>query len=182
MFDHDQLARLMGKAYHHATQSPDTSSQNGAVIVHRQADGELDVKAHGYNHFYKGIDPELEDRDEKLRRIEHAERDSIYQAANRGVVLKGAIMVCPWAACNECARAIIGSGISALVYHRQRYLLTDKRWIDSINASLGWMGAAGVHLFEYDGSVPGTKPILISGRLWHPASCEYVSPQPETRI
>ena len=85
--------------------------------------------------YHEGLDLDLGILDRPRALLNHAERDSIYYAANRGVSLKGAIMVCPWAACCDCARAIIGSGISALVYHRQRYLLTDKRWIDSVNAT-----------------------------------------------
>jgi len=175
MFDHNMLQNLMSKAYSHASQSPDLSSQNGAIIVKRQPNGQLDVVAKGYNHFYKGIPDDQDDRVAKLRRIEHAERDAIYYAANRGVELEGAIMVCPWAACCECARAIIGSGIKALIYHRQRYMLTDSRWIDQVNAALSWMGEAGVFLYELDGAITGTKPILVSGKLWSPGSTEYVS-------
>ena len=174
MFDQNTLGDLMGKAYHMATQSPDKSSQNGAILVHRETDGEMSIVSKGYNHFYKGIPPELDDRDEKLRRIEHAERDCIYDAAYKGVEVKGSILVCPWQACSDCARAIIGSGVSAIIYHRQRYLLTDKRWIDQVNQSLGWLQAGGVHVFEYDGLVRGARPILVSGKLWSPGACEYV--------
>lgn len=175
MFDHQMLQRLMSKAYSHALDSPDPSSQNGAVLCKRQSNGQLDVVSKGFNHFYDGIEPEVANRDEKLRRIEHAERDAIYQAAKRGVEVEGSIMVCPWAACSDCARAIIGSGVSALIVHRQRYLLTDKRWIDQVNEALNWIQASGIFLFEYDGVCPQTKPILVSGRLWSPGSCSYVS-------
>jgi dCMP deaminase len=175
MFSHDMLQKLMAKAYANANASPDPSSQNGAVLVKRQPNGMLDVVANGYNHFYKGVPGEVEDRDQKLKEIEHAERDVLYGAAARGIETKGSIMVCPWAACYDCARAIIGTEVSALVYHRQRYLQTDKRWIDNVNEALHWLDAAGVWLYEFDGVVPQTKPILISGKLWSPGSCEYVA-------
>ena len=175
MFNHTMLQRLMSKAYMHALESPDPSSQNGAVLCQRQPNGQLDVVAKGFNHFYEGIPLEVEDRTKKLQRIEHAERDCLYFAANRGVETQGSIMVCPWAACYDCARAIIGTGVSALIFHRQRYLLTDERWIDSVNEALHWLQDSGVWLYEFDGNCPQTKPILVSGKLWSPATCEYVN-------
>jgi deoxycytidylate deaminase len=174
MFDKTMLVKLMAKAYNNAQRSPDKSSQNGAILVIRKTTGELDVVANGYNHFYKGIPGELQDRDQKLREIEHAERACIYDAAYGGEPTKGSIMVCPWAACTDCARAIIGSGVQCLVYHHERYLLTDKRWIDSVNESLVWMENAGIQLFALEGSIPHTKPILVSGKLWSPGGLCYV--------
>lgn len=173
MFNQTVLRRLMAKAYHQATQSPDPSSQNGAIIVKRQPNGLIDVVANGFNYFYKGIKSEVEDRSLKLARIEHAERDAIYNAAKNGVELRGAIMICPWAACYNCARAIIGSGISALVIHKQRYLETDRRWLDEINESLKWIQEADIWVYELDGGIPETKPILISGKLWGPSGLGY---------
>lgn len=174
MFDEEMLVRLMSKAYSAANLSPDPSSQNGAVLVQRQTDGQLDVIGCGVNHFYKGIPDEFDDRDKKLQRIEHAERDCIYNAASRGNKTRGSIMVCPWAACRDCARAIIGSGVQCLVYHEPRYRLTDKRWIDSVNESLGWLENAGIQLYALEGSIPHTKPILVSGKLWSPGGLRYV--------
>lgn len=174
MLDKEMLKKLMSKAYSASTLSPDPSSQNGAVLVQRQTNGQLDVIGCGFNHFYKGIPSELDDRDKKLQRIEHAERDCIYDAACGGNETLGSIMICPWAACHDCARAIIGSGVKALVYHHERYLLTDKRWIDSVNESLGWVEDAGIQLYALEGSIPHTKPILISGKLWSPGGLCYV--------
>jgi len=175
MFSHEQLQKVMGKAYQLAEKSPCPSSQNGAVIIQRQANGVLDLIANGFNHYYDGV-PEVTNgnREERLKAIEHAERDAIYYAANRGVELLGSIMVCPWVACADCARAIIGSGISAVVYHRQRYELTPEAWVAELDRSLHWMQDAGIYLFEYDGEVPGVKPILVGGRSWSPATLKFI--------
>lgn len=170
MFDHNQLTKLMKVAYDCALESPDPSSQTGAVIVN--TDGEVLVT--GYNHFYTGIPPELEDRDEKLKRITHSERDAIFNAARKGIKLEGTVMIAPWMLCEGCARAVIGSGFSAIVFHMQRNKLTDKRWSQAVATSLGWVYKAGIKIFEFDGEVPGAKSILISGRLWSPARLEYV--------
>lgn len=175
VFQDDDLQRLMAEAYLEALHSPDPSSQNGAVIVKHLGLDLFHAVSRGYNHFYNGIEPEVEDRDEKLLRIEHAERDAIYQAAVSGESTQGAIMVCPWTACADCARGVIGSGIGVVVYHRDRYLLTDPRWIDQVDQALAWMEASGIRLHAMEGPIASTEPILISGRLWSPALCEYVS-------
>jgi len=174
MFNHKMLQNLMSKAYSHALDSPDPSSQNGAVLCRRQPNGQMDVVARGYNHFYPGVPGEVIDRDKKLQQIEHAERDCIYNAASRGVETKGSILICPWVACYDCARGIIGAEVAAVVYHKQRNDLTDERWLKNVNEALTWLDNAGVWLYEFDGVVPQTKPILVSGKLWSPGGCVYV--------
>ncbi len=174
------LQNLMGKAYADATKSPDPSNQNGAVLVQREVNGDLTIVAQGHNHFYPGIPPDVEDRDNKMNRIEHAERDCCFNAAARGVCTQGTILICPWAACYECARAIIGCKIHAVVYHKQRYHHTPKRWIDNVNEALGWLADAGVWLYEFDGPVPGTKPVIVNGEPWSPASLSHVPGGPSS--
>jgi deoxycytidylate deaminase len=174
MFNHGMLEKLMAKAYSHALDSPDPSSQVGSVLCKRASNGQIDVVAKGYNHFYKGVPPEVEDREKKLQRICHAERDCIYYAASRGISTQGSILICSWIPCHGCARAIIGAEVGALVYHKQRKDLTDERWLSKLNEAMIWLQDAGVWLYEFDGPVPGTKPILVSGRLWSPGSCDYV--------
>ncbi len=182
MFTDTDLQLLMSEAYREALKSPDPSSQNGALVVWGNTPGLFQTMSRGYNHFYPGIEPEVEDRDEKLRRIEHAERDAIYQAAMAGNSTKGAILVCPWVACVDCARAIIGSGIGVVIHHRDRYLLPSS-WKDQIDKALGWLEAAGVEIHTVNGPVGFTEPILVSGRLWSPALCEFVtSGQEETEL
>ena len=182
MFSDTDYQLLLSDAYAEALKSPDPSSQNGALVVWGNTTGLFQTMSKGYNHFYKGIEPEVEDRDEKLRRIEHAERDAIYRAAFNGTTTHGAILVCPWVACVDCARAIIGSGIGVVIHHWDRYMLPSS-WKDQINEALGWLEAAGVEVYSYTGPVGFTEPILVSGRLWSPALCEYVTPgQEETKL
>ena len=165
----------MGTAYAQAVNSPDPSSQNGAIIVERLADGNFNVLSKGYNHFYPGVPGDVEPREEKYRQIQHAERDAIYQAASKGAPLKGRIMVCPWAACEPCGLGIIGVGLDALIVHKQRCELTDRHWVDKVSDAITWIQNSGVALYEYDGPVPGTLPILVSGKLWSPAGLQYVA-------
>ena len=140
----------MSKAYNNALKSPDPSSQNGAVIVKRQENGTLDVVANGYNHFYRGIPGEVEDRAQKLREIEHAERDVIYAAGRRGIATEGSIMVCPWAACTACSRALIQAGISKLVRLPQNDAILNPRWEDDGKIADKMLKEAGIEIEDLD--------------------------------
>lgn len=164
MNDHDRLF----EAYEWAAASKDPSSQNGAVLIGKMV-------APGVNHFYEGIPEEYENKEKKYAGIEHAERDAIYTAARWGIRTKGTTLYCPWAACRDCARGIIGSGIRRVVTHRQRMELDSRNWKDSINDSLRWLTDAGVIVDYYDGPINGAKPILVSGQLWCPSSLQFVS-------
>lgn len=168
------VSDFMGLAYKAALDSPDPSSQNGAVLVRDTGFGYAPV-AYGVNHFYKGVTPIVDDRTEKLKRIEHAERDCLYAAAYAGFTTRNSILVCPWAACWDCARAIIGCGVSILVYHQQRFEETDVRWKAEVDAALEAISNAGVYILALDGPIPNTQPIRISGRLWNPSTCEYIN-------
>ncbi len=173
MFSDKILRSLMAKAYEVSLQSPDPSTQIGATLVRRNQDGSVGSVVTGYNHFYEGIPNEVNDRNKKLQGIEHGERDAIYNSAKMGICTSGAIMFAVGAACYDCTRSIIGSGIGCLVYHYDRYLVTDERWIESVNEGLTWMEDAGIFVMHLTGSIP-SKPILVSGKYWSPETCEYV--------
>jgi len=153
-------------AYAIAECSKDPSSQNGAVLltVDEPAVGNL-----GFNHFYEGVPTNFDDRTKKLQGIEHAERDAIYTTAKNGGKTEGATLVCPWVACRDCARAILGTGIARVVCHSARMDLTDERWRADIEEALGWLVSAGVIVDYHDGPIAGAPDILVSGRLWSPA-------------
>lgn len=163
---------FLREAYLMATFSPDPSSQNGAVIID-DTNGYYELVSSECNHFYSSIEPEVNNREIKYRRIEHAERAAIYEAA-RDYSLRGKVLVCPWAACADCARAIIGVGLRSLVVHHDRYLITDDRWREQVDESIGWMEKAGVEIISYHGPVRHTPNILVSGRLWSPEKLGYV--------
>ena len=169
MIKPEVIQNNLRRCYEISAQSPDTSSQNGA-IVSRMVNNSVSDVSKGYNHFYNGVPPETKDRVIKLQRIEHAERDAIYKAQNT----KNAIMFCPWAACHDCARAIIGSGITCLVVHKERQDLTDPRWKPQVDEALGWIKDSGIWIYEYSGPIPNAPNILVSGRLWSPERLCYV--------
>ena len=172
MINHNaDLQNLMGLAYCVAAKSPDQSTQNGAVLARRGEYNGLMPVTTGYNHFYKGIKPNIVDRSEKLLRMEHAERDAIYNAASMGIKTTGLTLVTPWAACADCARSIIGSGITTVIYHKERNEL-DSKW--SLSAPLQWIQDAGIELISFEGPCYFGVEILVGGKVWSPKTRSFV--------
>jgi deoxycytidylate deaminase len=158
------LEDIMSRAYQLATKSPDESNQNGAVIVDLD---ENTVVGFGYNHFPHGIKP-VQTRPEKYKRIQHAERDAILSGWGSHVV-KRAMMVCPWAACCDCALAIIGTNkIVTLVTHGPRMRTTPDRWKDDVEYALNMIREAGIEIIELETPIPGAPKIIVNGELWQP--------------
>lgn len=141
---------FLQEAYLEAQDSRDPSTQNGAVII--TPGGRILTKA--ANNFPDGV-AETEDRWERPAKyffIEHAERNAVLNLARSEHSALGKIMVCPWAACADCARAIVQSGISTLVRHRLANApeTTPARWDDSIVAGDAIMIEAGIQIIEVD--------------------------------
>lgn len=85
---------------------------------------------------------------EKYMWIEHAERAALYDAARRGVSTAGAsIYVHGGFPCADCARAIIASGIVAVIFSTGA---SDVRhWADSHAVGAAMLVEAGVTLTDY---------------------------------
>jgi len=152
------------EAYVEATHSPDKSTQNGALIIN-----ESSVLTRGCNRFPNGVEDKSEryDRPLKYKWTEHAERNVIYRAANLGFSTKDAIMVCPWAACSDCGRAIINSGIRQLVTHKQAHDRSPPFWAEEIEIAFTMLAEAGIEVVMFDGKVDGPE-ILHCGERWTP--------------
>lgn len=104
--------RYVALAEHISQWSDDRSTQVGAVIVGPNNR----VVSVGPNGFPSGVvdSPERHERPDKYLYMEHAERNAIYNARliPEGSVLYMNYYPCP---CSDCARAIIQSGIRAIV-------------------------------------------------------------------
>lgn len=150
-------------AYREATNSPDLSTQNGAVILSG------DVTIADCNRFPDLVKhlPERFERPLKYEFIEHAERNAIYRCARLGVPTAGATMFVPWFACSDCARAIIQAGISHVVGHQRMADETPERWKDSIANAMTMLQEAGVKMTMIPDVLNGPK-ILFNGKLWTP--------------
>ncbi|MEO8052654.1 MAG: deaminase, partial [Acidobacteriota bacterium] len=101
-----------------AASSDDSETSIGCVIV--AAEGNL--VAEGYNSLPQGVDirPDRLMRPTKYLWIEHAERNAIFSAARAGNALHGCTIYVELLPCADCARAIIQSGIVAIVTSLKR--------------------------------------------------------------
>lgn len=120
-----------------AAHSPDPRTQNGAVVIgsHSAFGGVAN------NAWPLGVWGTWE-RPAKYLYVEHAERAAIYQAARYGVPLVGGTMYCTWAACADCARAIISCGIVRLIVLAGGE--TPDRWSESVRIGDEMLADAGV--------------------------------------
>lgn len=140
-------------AYKVATDSPDPSTQCGACVY--TEDGLFLAAA--CNDFTKGVRPSAErlERPLKYSFIEHAERGAIFASCFMSESPR--IMVAPWAACTECARAIVQSGIHTLVRHKQASDRSPKRWVESIGFADKLLADGGVEVLDFDGFLDGPE-------------------------
>ena len=157
----EEIEQWFIKAYQLASKSPDESNQNGAVLI--GADGK--VLSAGFNRWTRGFEPLPEhlERPRKYRFIVHAE-----QGAVLGVNATGATLICPWLACAECAKNIVGSGVSHVIGHAQRMATTPDRWKDDVADGNLILDAAGVHRVYIDHSFGLSFTIKVNGEDWRP--------------
>lgn len=98
-----------------AMRSRDPSTKCGAVIV----DSDNIVVSTGYNGFprdFNDYDDQLWiNRDEKYKRIIHAEANAILNAVRHGRSVDGCTLYVTWMPCEKCALMIIQSGIKKVV-------------------------------------------------------------------
>ena len=138
---------FMGLAYLSAQRSKDPSTKVGAVIV----DSENKVVSIGYNGMPRGVDEEQvswskgEGLDSKYLYVCHAEFNAILNTRN-GSALKGCTVYVTLFPCNECAKAIIQSGIKEIVYAEDKYGDTV-----GVQASKKMFHLAGVSFRSYKG-------------------------------
>ena len=134
---------FMGIALLAAKRSKDPSTQVGACIV----DKANVILATGYNGFPKGCsDDEFPwDREGEITKypyVVHAELNAILNA--QGKDLRNARIYVALFPCNECAKAIIQSGISEVVYLSDKYKDTP-----GVQASKLMLRTAGVTLRQF---------------------------------
>lgn len=143
------VALLSGK------RSKDPNTQVGACIVNKNNV----IESIGYNGLPKGCsddefpwEKEGEMLNTKYPFVVHAELNVILNA--KGKDLSGCKIYVALFPCNECAKAIIQSGISEVVYLSDKYSNTD-----SVKASKMMFKCAGVELRQL---VPSYKEINLS--------------------
>ena len=136
---------FMGVAKLSGMRSKDPSTQVGACIVSE----DHKILSMGYNGFPVGCsDDEFpwvrdgEPLENKYLFTVHSELNAILNY--RGGSLEGATLYVSLFPCNECAKAIIQSGIKAVIYRDDLYKDTKE-----VKASKRMLKTAGVDIIEY---------------------------------
>ena len=136
---------FMGVAILSGRRSKDPNTQVGCCIV--SADNK--ILSMGYNGLPRGCsddefpwEREGDPLENKYFYTTHSELNAILNY--RGGSLDGATMYVTLFPCNECAKAIIQSGIRRLVYDSNKYDGTP-----AVTASKRMLRAAGVELVQY---------------------------------
>lgn len=144
---------FMGLAYLSAWRSKDPNTKVGACI----ADQNHKVVSIGYNGMPRNIkDEDLswnkgEGLDSKYLYVCHAEFNAILNTRD-GASLNGCTLYVTLFPCNECAKAVIQTGIKEVVYADDKYKDTI-----GVQASKKMLELAGVKLRQYDGRNPEIK-------------------------
>ena len=137
---------FMGVAKLSGMRSKDPNTQVGACIV----SSENKILSMGYNGLPRGCSDdefpwarEGDPLDNKYVYTAHSELNAILNY--RGGSLEGSKMYVTLFPCNECAKAIIQSGIKTIVYGEDKYA-------DSVSviASKRMLNAAGVRYYKYE--------------------------------
>ena len=130
---------FMGIAMLAALRSKDPSTQVGACIVSK----DNIIISTGYNGMPKGCSDdefpwEREGAETKYPYVVHAELNAILNANGRD--LRGSRVYVALFPCNECAKAIIQSGVKEVIYLSDKYAdsmatLASKRMLDAADVS-----------------------------------------------
>ena len=162
---HETRIEIMQMAYMACTESPDPSTQNSAVLA--KQNGSVFMETWAVNELPNGVmsTEERWERPAKYHYVEHAERNAIYNAARRGIATRGLVLISPWAACSDCARAIIQAGISQLIRHEHNFL--PEHWQESITRADEMLLESGVGIVDLKGDMGTEVGILRNGeKVW----------------
>ena len=135
--------------------SKDPSTKVGAVLI----GPERQIISTGFNGFPRGISEiaaERWERPAKYGYVEHAERNTIYNAARHGIAIRGSTLYLvgmgpPTLPCIECTKAIIQSGVVRVVGAGFKPLTTGPNvpdWAADLEFSASLLREAGVDFEE----------------------------------
>lgn len=164
---------LMSMALGMASESRDPSTQNAAFLAMPNGIPILETAA--VNSFPRGVvnnEPRWQ-RPIKYDFVEHAERNAIYTAARLGISTEGMTLVAVWAACSDCARAIIQSGISRVIrYHHED---EPTHWQDKIMNAEVMLAEAGVEVITLESEHPNAPTLRYNAEAWRPNQPSSIS-------
>jgi dCMP deaminase len=136
---------FMGLALLSAKRSKDPATQVGACIVN----SDQKIVGIGYNGFPKGCSDDIlpwnkqgDLHETKYAYVCHAELNAILNSINRN--LQGCRIYVSLFPCNECAKAIIQTGIKEVIYLKDKYAESP-----SVTASKRMLNMAGVTVRQF---------------------------------
>ena len=169
----------MRRAYDAARQSPDSHTQNGAVVIEYNPDDPYTFALIGKGH--NPTPPQFDDtryqqEAYKTEGVHHAEVDALLECAATTGRARYATMVCPWASCLPCARAIVRAGVIRLVRHRdlmgwseaERAKNGNPSYVQSIEMGDAYLREHHVEIVEIRGKLDTHLPIRHSGGVFGP--------------
>lgn len=159
-----EIRAILSSCYHEAISSPDQSTQLAAMVQGFYQTLSHNGPVKGWN-----MTEQDWDRPRKYALVEHAERRAIYKAAQLGIPTKGKTLVATWAACADCARAIVEAGFSTLIRHYPPQDDATMRWLESVQLGDEILVKGGVTIIDVVGDIPGAPPILRGGELFFPS-------------
>lgn len=128
--------------------SKDRYTKIGAVIVGK----DNEIISTGYNSFVRGLNDDIEDRQERPEKyywFEHAERNAIYNAARIGVSTKDCeIYLTCELPCIDCARAIINSGIK-IIHCKKGQGPKSEHWVEGLKRTEIMLNECGIDVIYY---------------------------------
>jgi dCMP deaminase len=152
----DRHRRFLEFAAHHAKNSRDPSTHVGCVLVR-----DTYVISAGFNSFSRGIAEtreRLEDRDQKMKLMVHAEMNAILSAAAAGQKTAGTTLYLSatdasgaiWggAPCTRCLVECIQAGIAEVITYP--FKRTPSRWKDDLAFAVELMREAKIGYTEID--------------------------------
>lgn len=129
-----------------STWSKDPSTQVGATIV----DDNCRIVSQGYNGFPRGVFDDTsryDNRELKYKLIVHAELNAILNALYNGASVRNcSIFIHNLPVCNECAKAIIQSGIKTVYIDTE----INERWNESWKISMSMFKEANVKVYIFN--------------------------------
>ncbi len=151
------------EAYLVAKDSPDLSTQNGAVVYR----GNQRLLAQ-FNTVPIPMQPEYQERPLKYSYFDHAEKGCVHKAARHGIALNGSVMYCPYACCDYCAIAVVTSGIREVVRHKPIMDAAPERWKSIIEIGDNILRRGGVIITEFEDRLDVGFEIRFDGKPWRP--------------
>lgn len=140
--------------YRIAARSRDPRTKIGAVLVHWDEKIPIMRSYNGIVQKVKDL-PNRMERPEKYFWMSHAERNSIFLCARKGISTEGTTMLTQGIPCCDCADAVIQSGIIEVVVHKQWQFYEEKfnweKWNESAKRSEIKFKEAGVKIRVWDG-------------------------------